>query len=130
MRRTAVKIKSGEIEFKCIECGNCCKMPGYVFLNEKDIEEIANFFGLSKKEFENKYIKIYAGRKRTKDDYGEPCIFLKNNKCTIYKVRPKQCRTFPFWIESLKDNEYWQEISDYCGALKKIIVENGKGAGE
>lgn len=25
------------------------------------------------------------------------CVFLDGNQCSIYPVRPLQCRTFPFW---------------------------------
>jgi len=36
------------------------------------------------------------------------CIFLTGNRCDIYDVRPKQCRTFPFWneFENGKNIEY------------------------
>ena len=27
------------------------------------------------------------------------CIFLKNNKCEIYPIRPYVCRLFPFWFD-------------------------------
>ena len=28
----------------------------------------------------------------------KPCIFFKDNKCTIYDARPMNCRTFPYWM--------------------------------
>ena len=29
------------------------------------------------------------------------CFFLENGKCTIYKIRPKICRIYPYWCVKL-----------------------------
>ena len=34
-------------EFKCLRCGNCCRWPGYVRVNNREIDAIAAFLGIS-----------------------------------------------------------------------------------
>lgn len=37
------------------------------------------------------------------------CVFLDPfGKCSIYPVRPIQCRTYPFWPSLLEDRETWE----------------------
>ena len=49
---------------------------------------------------------------------GHACVFFdeQSKKCGIYEVRPKQCRTFPFW-EGYKDTE----SADYDALLKMCL---------
>jgi hypothetical protein len=79
-------------EIDCLDCGNCCKTTVTTF-TESDINRIAKFVNIPKKEF----IKIYLI-----DDMGEyttvttPCPFLEeDNKCAIYEVRPEACSSYP-----------------------------------
>jgi Fe-S-cluster containining protein len=67
------------------------------------MQKIANFLNIPLVEFKQKFL-IKVGYKfsikeklLSKDNYA--CLFFdeKTNKCTIYDVRPTQCRTFPFW---------------------------------
>lgn len=37
----------------------------------------------------------------------EGCYFYKNNKCTIYDIRPIDCRIFPYDIKLEKDGNYY-----------------------
>ena len=82
----------------CKGCGLCCKTEGYVFLKEGEAERIAEYLRIDVYEFTDQYCEI-IDRKRLvlKDKEGTTeCIFLENNLCTIYEVRPKQCRDFPY----------------------------------
>lgn len=45
------------------------------------------------------------------------CVFLKEKRCTIYQVRPKQCRTFPWWPQTLKSQEDWIAASKQCEGI-------------
>jgi hypothetical protein len=69
-------------------------------------------------------ITVYALRRRyvVKDPDGEvslkmrangDCIFW-NEGCSIYSVRPRQCRTYPFWSENLESLEAWAEVKETC----------------
>jgi len=87
----------------CKNCeGNCCiGESGYIWVTPKEIEEIAKFLKMDT-EFFRKNCLIKAGYKfsiREKPyKNGFACMFFDKNKgCMIYPVRPKQCRTYPFW---------------------------------
>ena len=85
----------------CKKCdGNCCiGESGYIWVSPKEIKEIASFLGIDEEIFKERFlIKVgyrYSIKERPYKD-GFACIFFDNG-CKIYEVRPKQCRTFPFW---------------------------------
>ena len=88
----------------CRECkAKCCRgESGYIFVNSDEIKNIAEFLKLDietfKKDYLNK-VKYRYSIKELKINGEYECLFYdaKKNGCEIYDVRPKQCRTFPFW---------------------------------
>jgi Fe-S-cluster containining protein len=54
------------------------------------------------------------------------CIFLKKNKCSVYKARPTQCRTWPFWPENMSSKTWNKEIVNFCPGVGKgkLITKN------
>ncbi len=54
---------------------------------------------------------------KEKDNYD--CIFLGKEGCKIYKARPKQCRTYPFWAHVLESQESWNEEAKACPGIGK-----------
>lgn len=82
--------------FKVIDCGacaNCCKTMSPVY-NNADVKRISEYMGMSKEAYSKKYL--------TKDEEGDivhkktPCHFLeKDNRCSIYEIRPSDCRRYP-----------------------------------
>lgn len=90
-----MKIVDGK-EFECKKCGACCKWDGVVVLYPEDIRRLADYFSLGDTEFLDKYAKKSGGRNILKDKQGSSsCVFLKDNKCGIWDVKPKQCDEFP-----------------------------------
>ncbi len=94
----------------CESCeGRCCSgESGYIWVNIKEMENIAKFLQISFDEFTFKYIKKVRYKYsliEKRDGKNYECIFFdsKSKRCTIYEVRPKQCRTFPFW-DNFKKN--------------------------
>ena len=86
----------------CEECGGkCCKgESGYIWTNPLEMQKIANFLNISVDEFKKFYLikvdyKFSIKEKQYEDGYA--CVFFNDGKCSIYEVRPNQCRTFPFW---------------------------------
>ena len=51
------------------------------------------------------------------------CVFLKDNKCSIYDVRPTQCRTYPYWSRILVGEEEWNRE----GATRCEGINHPKG---
>ena len=79
-------------EIDCTKCAHCCKTISPQ-VNKADIKSISAFLEISKDEFIEKYLKL-----DDEDEYemnALPCPFLKDDKCSIYEVRPKDCRDFP-----------------------------------
>ncbi|NGX61597.1 MAG: hypothetical protein K940chlam9_01084 [Chlamydiae bacterium] len=51
------------LSFACTECGKCCTgSPGYVWVPEKEIEEMAAFLKISVQEFRKLYIRRVGPR--------------------------------------------------------------------
>ena len=84
-------------EFACLRCGTCCRWSGHVLLQESDIRLMADWLGLSERDFIEVYCRLAANRAQLslKEAPDGTCIFLKGNDCRIYPVRPRQCRDFP-----------------------------------
>ena len=89
---------------KCYECdGNCCiGESGYIWVSPKEIKDMAKFLDIEDQEFKNSFLRKVGYRfslKEIKKNSSYECIFFNSveKKCSIYSVRPNQCRTFPFW---------------------------------
>lgn len=84
--------------FTCRRCGACCRVPGYVALEQGEAEAIAAFLGMDVYAFTGQYTKLTFNRhdlSLTEQDDGS-CVFLQgDNTCRIQPVKPAQCRGFP-----------------------------------
>ncbi len=101
------------LEFSCTQCGHCCTVEGYVWVDGKEVGRIASHLGLSETEFGKKYLRRVKRRLSLTEKPNKECIFW-NDGCQIYPVRPTQCRTFPFWRENLTSIEAWEEGTEEC----------------
>lgn len=108
------------LNFKCTECGQCCTgAPGYIWVNDQEIEQIAAHLNLSIEEFAQRYLRRVKGRFSLNEHPKTfDCAFLKDKKCQIYSVRPTQCRTFPWWPKQLKSERDWQEAAQCCEGIQ------------
>jgi Fe-S-cluster containining protein len=81
----------------CRRCGACCK-PFAPSLYEHEIEKIANYLGLSIKQFKKLHLQKVSLKEFNTAMFvlRKPCQFYKNSRCTIYGVRPLSCKQFPF----------------------------------
>ena len=80
---------------------------------------MTEFLEMTVQEMMKKILRFKDGRyallEKPKSHYD--CIFLKDNKCSIYQVRPKQCRTFPWWVENLVSEESWKRAEKECEGI-------------
>jgi Fe-S-cluster containining protein len=110
------------LHFKCTGCGKCCTgSPGYVWVSEEEIEAMAVYLKMDVKDFVKKYIRLVGDRlslieRKVGLDY--ECVFLRNKQCMLYEVRPKQCKTFPWWPQNLESKKAWDEVALECEGIK------------
>ena len=84
------------IRFSCTGSGKCCTVRGdyaYVFLEKQEEQRIADHLGLRSKEFRRRHThRPFVGYRSLRFPDGG-CTFLRGTACSIYEVRPLQCRT-------------------------------------
>jgi len=114
------------LHFECVQCSRCCSGPGegFIWVTKSEIEFIAEYLKLSPELLRQKYLKRFGLRTTiiehpvTKD-----CIFLSEiegqKKCTVYPVRPNQCRTWPFWPENLATADAWNKAAQKCTGINR-----------
>ena len=93
------------LRFTCTQCGHCCTgEPGYVWVNEEEIRALAKFRKEPEREFVPLYTKKANGKVTLKEKANGDCVFFEAGKgCTVYSVRPRQCRTWPFWGKQFEE---------------------------
>jgi Fe-S-cluster containining protein len=104
------------LAFQCTRCGKCCTgAPGYVWVSDDDVREIAAFRGEALDQVLGLYTRPAAGRRSLRERANGDCVFWDRQAgCTIYPVRPPQCRTFPFWKSHVASPQSWQELRQDC----------------
>ena len=107
------------VKFECQpQCANCCRLSGgYVFLKEDEASRIARRLEISEQEFLDFFCRFYDDQLCLVDGENDHCVFLENSICSIYEVRPEQCRTYPFWPENLKSFARWRLTADECPGI-------------
>ncbi len=112
---------AGGLQFECTQCGNCCSgQPGYVWLTLDDMDRIAAFLNIPFDQFTRTSVRRIGSRYSLTETANYDCTFLTRDSrgkagCSIYPVRPMQCRTWPFWDDNLKAPNAW----DRAGALPR-----------
>lgn len=112
------------LHFNCTSCGQCCTgVPGFVWLSKKEIIDISKFLKISKKSFLKKYTKKVKNLISLKEKIPSyDCIFFENKKCKIYKIRPLQCKTYPFWPQNLTSKKAWEEhVTKNCPGVHSSL---------
>ena len=123
------KIYEKGIKFQCQGSSNCCVSRGsngFVFLSKKDLSRLAKFHNISSKEFKINYCHNTEGFIHLKEiRKNGDCIFLKDKRCNVYKARPTQCRTWPFWPENMNSKIWNKEVVNFCPGIGngKIMSE-------
>ena len=107
-----------DVRFECSQCALCCRdtenKPRTILLLISDAEKI------SRKT--HKGIDKFAERKEGTEPYvylmkktsEGKCVFLKENLCTIYEMRPLICRFYPFKLDNLGNHKYVFTYTEEC----------------
>jgi uncharacterized protein len=104
------------LQFRCTQCGDCCTgAPGFVWVNDDEMRAIADFLKMPLAEFVALHThRTHRGRSLRERVNGDCVFFEKQVGCTIYPVRPGQCRTWPFWDSNVKTPADWERTCDIC----------------
>lgn len=128
------------LQFTCTQCGNCCTGgPGYVWISKEEIVRLADHLKLTPEETVERYCRKIDGqfslreRRNARGEYD--CVFLTEEQvkqqqggsevihtkrgCSIYPVRPLQCRTWPFWEGNLGSKESWDRAAVRCHGMNR-----------
>lgn len=107
------------LPFKCTQCGACCTgSPGYVWVSDEEIIDMAAFLKVTVEHFIKKYTRSVKGKRALLEHQKTyDCVFLKDKICTLYTSRPKQCRTYPWWPEVVASKEAWAEEATRCEGI-------------
>jgi Fe-S-cluster containining protein len=104
------------LRFRCTRCGRCCTgAPGFVWVNDEELKALAHFHGEPLEQTEQLYTRRLGLRRSLRERPNGDCIFYdKAAGCTIYPVRPGQCRTWPFWESNTRTPDDWEETCRVC----------------
>jgi len=105
------------IHFECQQCGACCTgEPGIICVDIDEVTRIAEYLSDGIPSFTDKYLFPLRSGYSIKEHSDGRCFFY-NNGCTIYPVRPHQCKTYPFWFENLRSNKKWKHVLRECQGI-------------
>jgi Fe-S-cluster containining protein len=104
------------LRFQCTRCGHCCTgAPGYVWINDTELAAIAEYRREPLHEVRAAYTRAAMGERTLREKVNGDCVFFDAARgCTIYPVRPRQCRSWPFWESNLASEEDWHKAAEGC----------------
>lgn len=105
------------IRFTCRRCGHCCTgEPGTIYLHPSELAAIAGFLNITCDELIHRHLYPFKNGYSIGEMEDGRCRFFFNG-CTIYPVRPLQCRTYPFWFDNLRSEPRWREVAQNCPGI-------------
>ncbi len=111
------------VRFRCLGtgCGDCCsgkQGPGVVWLGYEELERLARHLSLTRQELRRRYLRRLNGDTCLRERANFDCIFYQPGRgCSIYDVRPLQCRTYPFWGRILASRVTWEIEAESCPGI-------------
>jgi Fe-S-cluster containining protein len=95
-------------------------------VTDEEIRKIAEFRGEPVTQTRDLHTKIVGHRRSLRERSNGDCDFWdKEAGCTIYPVRPPQCRTWPFWVSNLETPDDWERTKRTCpGAGKGELISS------
>lgn len=72
-------------------------------------------------ELRRRYVTLRWGRPSFRERPNGDCVFYDKAgaRCSIYPVRPAQCRSFPFWAELLESESAWDAYAKRCPGMNE-----------
>ncbi|TVQ77472.1 MAG: YkgJ family cysteine cluster protein [Bradymonadales bacterium] len=110
------------IRFECQGSGKCCVSRGgfgFVYVTSSDRKRLAKQLGLKTQDFTRDFCKKSDGFFHLVDGEDGNCVFLKDRRCSVYEGRPTQCRTWPFWPETMNARRWNKDVASFCPGVGK-----------
>ncbi len=112
------------VRFQCTKCGICCgdtkERTRHIILLKTEAEQISKITSQPISKFalgiENKAPYVYEMKKRSPD---KKCVFIENNRCIIYPLRPLICRFYPFELKSRDKGKHQFLFTKECPGIEK-----------
>ncbi len=130
-KKIAVLEKEVWAETDCLSCANCCKTMTPTF-TKQDMKRISAHLNMTIEAFQKKWLKKEKGGERDWLNKVEPCqwLNLKDNKCSIYEVRPADCAGFPHLSKKFNDFVHIHKQNvEYCPATYRLVEKMIERAG-
>lgn len=109
------------LRFACTGCGKCCTGLGnyYIEVTRKEQRRIQRYLGISWRWFRRRYVERFdESIDSLRTTAGGRCVFLDTDmRCRIYRVRPAQCRNYPFWPELVHRAAAWRAEAKRCEGI-------------
>ena len=116
------------LRFTCTQCGDCCSgKPGFVWVNDEEINALARNLNLPLEEVRAMHTFQTPRGRSVRERVNGDCIYYESGKgCTVYEVRPRQCRSWPFWESNLESSQSWERTVAICpgAGSGELISEN------
>jgi Fe-S-cluster containining protein len=86
-----------------------------VWVNDEEVAALAEYRGEPVRQFEGLYVRRVDRRRSLREKANGDCVFYDRSAgCTVYPVRPRQCRTWPFWDVNVATPEAWRRTCEVC----------------
>jgi Fe-S-cluster containining protein len=109
------------LRFSCTGCGYCCTGRAdtyYIEVSRAEQRRIQGFLGVSWAWLRRRYVRRFdQNLDSLRMEHGR-CVFLgPDRRCTIYSVRPAQCRHYPYWPELVGNGSAWRAEAKRCEGI-------------
>jgi Fe-S-cluster containining protein len=104
---TSIRLYLKRGRFSCMMCGTCCRFR-VIPLTKEDVRRLESG---GHRDFTTKKGELCLKRAMGR------CVFSKDDKCSVYELRPAVCREFPFFkVYGIG----YAEKASFCPAMEKL----------
>lgn len=109
--------------FRCDGCALCCgdteDRVRLILLLRTEADRTSKKTLIKLDEFTEKVEGFEPYIYQMKKSEEGKCIFLKDESCTIYEIRPLICRFYPFQLKNIGNNRYAFTYTNECPSIGK-----------
>ena len=99
-------------QIDCTTCANCCKQIRPA-LDKADVSKFAGGLEMPVPEFTEIYLSLDEDDAAKQVFNQMPCPFLKDDLCSNYECRPKDCRSYPHLHKEGFRSRLWGVVENY-----------------